>query len=173
MLYLFMRSHNGMRPQDIVILLKIVSLGDREWQYRELSASLSISLSEIAESLNRSELAGLIKNKQVLRNAFMEFIQFGFRYVFPTKPGAIVTGIPTAHSHPYYQERIVSDRPYVWPSVIGNLRGESISPLHTGVPNDAIRDDNFYLLLASVDILRVGKLREIKIALDTLKQYIL
>jgi hypothetical protein len=41
------------------------------------------------------------------------------------------------------------------------------------VPNDAMGDETFYLLLASVDILRVGKLREIKPALDILAQHIL
>jgi hypothetical protein len=38
----------------------------------------------------------------------MEFIEHGFRYVFPTKPGAIVTGMPTAHSHPYFKKRVLA-----------------------------------------------------------------
>jgi hypothetical protein len=168
-----MRAHNGMRPQDIVILLKLISLGEKVWQYRDLSASLSISISEISESLSRSEQAGLINGKRVARNSLMEFIQYGLHYVFPQKPGAIATGIPTAHSHPYYKKYIVSSNPYVWQSFNGNIRGESIEPLHKGMIGSATQDEVFYLLLASVDIIRVGKAREIKIAIEVLKEHIL
>ncbi|MFN5428689.1 MAG: hypothetical protein ACK5BO_11690, partial [Bacteroidota bacterium] len=55
-----MKSHNGMRPQDIVILLKIITVDNIKWQYRDLASSLSISISEISESLSRSHLAGLV-----------------------------------------------------------------------------------------------------------------
>jgi hypothetical protein len=168
-----MRAHNGMRPQDIVILLKIISIGNKPWQYRDLSSSLQISISEISESINRSEQAGLILNKKISRNALMEFIQYGLQYVFPQRPGAMATGMPTAHSHPYYADKIISNSPYVWPLFTGNMRGETIEPLHKGVPNGAEIDDTLYLLLASVDMIRVGKMREIKIALQELKRYIL
>lgn len=164
-----------MRPQDIVILFKIISLGikNKSWQYRDLSASLSISISEISESLSRSEQAGLINGKKIARNSFMEFIQYGLKYVFPQKPGPIATGMPTAHSHPFYKERIVSSNPYVWPSFDGSVRGESIEPLHKGVISAASQDEIFYALLASVDIIRAGRVREIKIAIEEIKKYIL
>ena len=56
-----MRKHNGMRPQDVAILLKIVSLGQKTWQLSSLANSLRISISEISESLNRSQISGLIE----------------------------------------------------------------------------------------------------------------
>lgn len=168
-----MRAHNGMRPQDIVILLKIVSLENEHWQYRDISASLLISVSEVSESINRSVQAGLIIGKKVLRNALMEFIQYGLHYVFPQRPGPMVTGIPTAHSHPYYKEHIVSSQPYVWPSFNGTVRGESIEPLHKGVVHGSLADETLYLLLASVDIIRVGKVREVQLAIKELKKHIL
>ena len=55
-----MRKHNGMRPQDIVVLMKIISMGNQSWQLSTLSNSLIISISEISESLNRSKLAKFI-----------------------------------------------------------------------------------------------------------------
>jgi hypothetical protein len=55
-----MRKHNGMRPQDVAILLKICALGQQPWQMAGLASSLRISISEVSESLNRSQLAGLI-----------------------------------------------------------------------------------------------------------------
>lgn len=168
-----MRAHNGMRPQDIPILLKIISLGDMPWQYRDISSSLKISISEISESISRSEQAGLIVNKKVLRNSLFEFIQYGLHYVFPQRPGPIATGMATAHSHPYYKEKILSASPYVWPSFEGNMRGESIEPLYKGILNGAAEDEKFYLLMASVDIIRVGRAREKKMAIDVLKEHIL
>lgn len=46
-----MKSHNGMRPQDIVILLKILTYPDSNWQYRDIAASLALSISEISDYL--------------------------------------------------------------------------------------------------------------------------
>ena len=73
-----MRQHNGMRPQDIVILLKIIAKGDNPWQNKDLAAELYISPSEISESLNRSAMAGLIdadQRKKVYRQSLMEFLE--------------------------------------------------------------------------------------------------
>jgi hypothetical protein len=52
-----MKAHNGMRPQDIVLLLKILTVPAPDWQYRALAASLYLSISEVSESLNRSHIA--------------------------------------------------------------------------------------------------------------------
>src|SRR5471030_1071946 len=96
-----MKSHNGMRPHDIVVLLKIIALKDA-WMNKDLSAGLNISQSEISESLNRSAIAGLISpdKKKVFKNALLNFIEHGLPYVFPVEPGSIEKGIATAHSAP-------------------------------------------------------------------------
>ncbi|UOE50900.1 hypothetical protein MTO98_07390 [Mucilaginibacter sp. SMC90] len=170
-----MRTHNGMRPLDIEVLLKVIAMGDLPWQYRDLSNLLYISISEISESLNRSVVAGLIDagKRKVKRLALMEFIQYGMHYVFPQVPGAIVNGIATAHAHPFYKQHFSSELPYVWPSPDGNVRGQAIEPLHKGVVKAIQHDEQLYKLLASIDILRVGKVREIRLALEELKKAIL
>lgn len=164
-----------MRPLDVVILLKIISLGDAAWQYRDLSAKLYISISEISESLSRSHIAGLIDDskKNVRLNGLMEFIEFGLSYVFPVVPGQIVTGVPTAYSHPFYKPQFSGTIDYVWKSEEGSMRGLSIEPLHKGVPRAVLEDEVLYKLLSSIDILRVGKSREKKMALEQLKMIIL
>ena len=100
-----MKTHNGMRPQDIVILLKILTYDKKDWQYRDLASELSISVSEVSESLRRSHIAGLIdeRRRKVHRQSLLEFIQYGLHYVFPQVPGTLVTGIPTGHSHPFFK----------------------------------------------------------------------
>lgn len=164
-----------MRPLDVVVLLKIVALKDIPWQYRDLSASLFISISEISASLKRSMIAGLIDSdrKSVRRRALMEFIQYGIQYVFPQLPGPIVNGIATAHSHPFYKNHFASDLPYVWPSIDGNARGQAIEPLHKGVVKAIKESEELYKLLASIDIIRVGKVREKNLAIQELKDQIL
>jgi hypothetical protein len=170
-----MRQHKGMRPQDMVILLKLVSLKGKPWQYRDLSADLYIPISEISTSLKRSQIAGLYNenNRNVHRLALMEFIQYGFKYVFPATPGPMVTGIGTAHAHPFYRKFFPAELPYVWPDEEGEIRGQAIEPLHQNVPKAARKDELLYKLLASIDILRVGNVREQKKAIDELKKAIL
>lgn len=167
-----MRQHNGMRPQDIVILLKLVCLRGQTWQYRDLAARLYMPLSEISVSLKRSEMAGLYNptTRNVHRQSLMEFIQYGLRYVFPVTPGGMVTGVPTAHSHPFYVNYFVAEMVYVWPDLEGKSRGLSIEPLHFNVPKAAREDEQLYKLLASVDILRVGRVREINKAIEEIKK---
>ena len=167
-----MKSHNGMRPQDIVILLKILSISQEDWQYRDLAADLSISISEISESLNRSHVAGLVdeSRRKVHRQSLMEFLQYGLRYVFPVVPGTMVTGVATAHSQPFFKTKFDAEIDYVWPDENGNGRGLALTPLHKGVPAAVQKDDRLYQWLAAIDILRAGRVREKKLALDVLKK---
>jgi DNA-binding transcriptional ArsR family regulator len=170
-----MKSHNGMRPQDIVILLKILTLKGASWQYRDLASSLKMSISEVSESLNRSYIAGLVdeSKRKVRRQSLMEFLEYGLHYVFPQLPGRLVTGVPTAHSHPYYSKKLISDLPYVWPDADGSVKGLAVQPLFKSVTEAIEQDEDLYKLLASIDIVRVGNTRELKLALQELKKYIL
>jgi hypothetical protein len=170
-----MKSHNGMRPQDVVILLKILIMNELKWQYRDLAFHLHLSVSEISESLNRSHIAGLIdeSKRKVRRQSLMEFIEHGLHYVFPQLPGRLVAGLPTAHSHPFYAQKIISDMPFVWPEIDGPVRGQAIQPLYKTVPQAIKTDATLYKLLASIDIIRVGNTRELKLALHELHQFVL
>ncbi len=164
-----------MRPQDIVILLKILTTPNLNWQYRDLSSELYLSISEISESLSRSHMAGLIDEtrRRVFRKSLMEFIEHGLHYVFPQQPGTMVTGIPTAHSHNIFKSQFSSELDYVWPDENGWLRGLSITPLYKNVTKAAVKDEELYILLAAIDVIRVGKVRELKEALKILHNKIL
>lgn len=166
-----MKAHRGMRPLDIVVLSKIVVLGNNAWQIRDLSSTLGISISEISESLNRSQLARLVDNdkKKVFTDGFVDFLEHGLPYVFPIQPGTIVTGLATAISHPSFAEQFSSSYQYVWAYDDGDIRGISIEPLHAGVPNAALMDQDFYLLMSAIEVLRMGKPREKELALTLIK----
>lgn len=55
---MLMRAHKGMKPQDIVVLLKMTHTTDK--RQLSLSKNLHMSQSDISDSLSRSEMAGLI-----------------------------------------------------------------------------------------------------------------
>ncbi len=161
-----------MRPQDVAILLKIISMDSENWHLVGLSNSLRISISEISESLNRSRLASLIdyNKKKVNRQNLMEFLEHGVRYVFPQQPGSMVRGIPTAHSHPSMQKIFISEMNYVWPDSTGKVMGLLIEPFYPKQVEAIYEDKVYYKLLSLVDVIRVGRVREIKYAVNELKK---
>ena len=157
-----MQRNNGMRPQDVAILLKILLCGEQSWMKKDLAADLFLSPAEVGHSLNRSELAGLVDpgQKKVLKRAFLEFLFHGFAYVFPVRPGSITVGIPTAYSAPVMKDYIVSSEPVVWLYAKGKTKGQSIEPLYKGAIEASRKDPLFYDILCLCDALRIGRLRE-------------
>ncbi|MFH1708903.1 MAG: hypothetical protein ABIF71_13445 [Planctomycetota bacterium] len=166
-----MKEHNGMRPQDIVVLLKIAALGTRPWRGKDLASALGISASEVSESLNRSAIAELLEpdRKSLMQGALLEFLEFGLKYTFPVVPGSLVRGVPTAHSAPPLAAMVAADEPFVWPGSSGSVRGQAIKPLHPGVVNAVQQDAQLYELLALADALRVGRARERSLAIKELR----
>jgi hypothetical protein len=164
-----------MKPQDVVVLLKIVAVGSDQWQQKILADELKMSQSEVSQSVARSKFAGLLdgSGKKVMRLAFMDFLQYGLACVFPQKPGALVRGLPTAWSAPPLNTIIQSNELLVWPSAKGTSRGQSLVPLYTSVVDAVKEDEKLYQLLALADALRVGRAREKEIAIGELKKLLL
>lgn len=169
-----MKKHNGMRPHDIAILLKIASKGQTAWLMKDLAYELGISSSEISESINRSVIAGLISSdkKTLKKLALLDFLKCGLRYVYPQQPGSLTRGIGTAHSAPPLKDEIMSEEQFVWASGKGNMRGQAIEPLHPKIPEACLKDKNYYELMALTDAIRVGKVREQKRAFEIIKDRI-
>lgn len=163
-----------MRPHDIVVLLKIAAKGTEEWKMKDLALELGISAGEVSESLHRSMFAGLISadKKQLMKSSIIEFLQFGLKYVFPQRPGAMSKGMPTAYSATPLSLQIASEEAVVWPVANGKVRGHALEPLYSGVPQACKKDPKLYELLALVDAFRVGRAREKAIALEELKKRI-
>ena len=169
-----MKQHKGMRPHDIVVLLKIASKGNERWLVKDIAADLGISQSEVSESLHRSVQAGFINEskRMLMKSALLDFLKYGLKYVYPQHPGAMVRGVPTSHSASPLNKEIVSEEVYVWPYAEGKVRGQGIKPLHKSVPLACLKDKKLYELLALADALRVGKARERTIAMEELEKRI-
>lgn len=180
-----------MKSQDIVILLKLISLRQQErephgsddyfaddpYSVRALEDALGISKSEINNSLNRSINSGLaIKDREQSQpkanvKAMFEFIVFGLKYVFPVKPGPLARGMATSFAAPVLNKKLMSagENILVWPDADGRDHGQSIEPLFKSVPFAAQHDDRLYESLALVDAIRLGNARERNIAREELE----
>lgn len=169
------RAKNNLKPQDIVILLKIISLGEKQWFHHTIANELGMSQSEVSQSLNRSKYAGLINGarKSVNKLALVEFLLHGITYAFPQQPGAIVRGVLTAHSAEPLNKEIHSSEKYVWPYAKGVDRGQTIEPLYSTIVEASLKDRDLYELLTLVDAIRVGRAREKEIAKKDLEKRIL
>jgi hypothetical protein len=158
-----MKEHSGMRPQDIVVLLKMIALDRRGWKIVDLASSLHVSQSEVSEALHRNRNAGLVDatKRKVHHTSLFEFLLYGLKCVSPAQPGPVVRGMPTAHSAAALAHHIVSGgESLVWPDDEGKVRGQSIDPLYRTVPRAAREDKDLYELLVLVGALRMGRARE-------------
>ena len=172
-----------LKPQDMVIALKMIATGDVRWTYVQLSYELYISASEInagVKRLAKSNLAiinheGSNPQPTIVRNALIEFLVHGVKYAFPPVRGELTRGIPTAYAAPPLSKRIVQSKepPPVWPDKDSKVRGYSFAPLYKTVPQAARKDQELYELLALLDAVRDGRAREKKMAEKELTKRIL
>jgi len=159
-----------LKPQDIVVLLKLIAIGKSDWSYAKIAVELGMSPSEVHAAVKRSlhaQLSFQYKSQTIPNTKNLgEFIIHGIRYVFIPERGEITRGIPTIFAAAPMSSELVSsgDPPPVWPDPEGDTRGQSFSPLYKSVPFAARRDDKLYELLVLVDALRGGNTRERKMA---------
>lgn len=150
------------------MLCKLVSYGGRRPSIAQMAADLSLSTSQTHLSLKRLKQSRLIELQEgrPLLHAVEEFLLHGVKYVFPAIRGEITRGIPTAHAAPPLNEQIMAttDLPPVWPDSQSKIRGTALEPLHKRVPKAIAKDPILYELLALIDALRDGRMRERKIA---------
>lgn len=172
-----MRNPQGLRPQDVLILLKLISIGDQQLRQIDLAMDLGVSQSEIVHSLARLRNSGLIDDskRKPFRLAALEFLIHAVKYIFPVEIGSFSRGIPTAHSAKPLSKEIVSSEgdQYVWPSEDGEVRGLSVKPIYETVPMAVKRDPKLYELLALMDAVRLGRAREKNLAEHELRKRIL
>jgi hypothetical protein len=186
-----------MKSQDILVLLKLVSLeqeareGDARpesgshheapYSVRSLESTLGVSKTEVNASIKRSISSGLAINdpdsdraKPNRRNLY-NFIIHGLKFVYPAKPGAMTRGIPTAFAAAPLKNRLINAGKYiyVWPYAKGKDMGQSVEPLFRSVPDAVQKDDRLYEYLALIDAIRLGKQREAGLAAERLSERLL
>lgn len=168
-----------LKPQDIVIALKIVAMGKKQrdsWSYASLALDIGMSPAEAHAGIKRlvaARLGARIDEKfSPSMQALREFLLHGIRYVFVPDLGEVTRGVPTGYSAPPLSNLISQgdDLPYVWPDPEGEVRGVSFSPLYKSCPGAAMKDGALYELLVLVDAIRGGRARERDLAVKELEK---
>lgn len=178
-----------LKPQDLVVLLKILSImtlsagGDNELlSQNKLAVYLCISLSEVNAAIKRLVLSGLLgpvlkENKTLLlpiKASCTECLISGVKYFIPAQLGEYTRGIVTSYAAPVFEKHIrIGDDPIpVWPYSEGDQRGLALKPLYPSVPQSLTQypDSLFYELLVLVDAIRSGRARERNIAIKLLQE---
>ena len=166
-----------LKPQDVLVLFKLVAHDDRAWTYASLGDALQMSASQVHRSVKRCMASGLaVENARgqwrTVRAALLEFSVHGVRYAFPAVLGAPTRGVPTAFGAPPLSAEILSSpgEAPVWPHAKGTARGPSLQPLCRNAPDVALLDPAVHELLALLDALRMGRARERTLAAQHLKQ---
>ena len=177
-----------LKPQDIVILLKILASEHPEQLFQKaLATYLCMSASEVHAGVKRLERSGLLgsvyrksedsnSNKLVrmpIKIACEECLIYGIKYFFPVELGSYTRGIPTSYAAPLFEKHIMlgEDPIPVWPYAEGKHRGLALEPLYRAVPQSINEhpDQLFYELLTLVDTIRSGRTREREIAIKLLR----
>ncbi len=165
-----------LKPQDLLVLLKVAAHPPQRWTYAALGEALAMSASETHACVQRATAAGLAvslgrEGWQPVRPALLEFVLHGARYVWPAVSGPAKRGVPTA----FGAEPLASllnaapgEAP-VWAHAKGSAKGPTLSPLYRTAPQAALADPALHRLLALLDALRMGRARERALAADLLK----
>ena len=165
-----------LKPQDVLVVLKLVVTGEKPWSYNRLAVDLGMSPAEVHAAAKRLEAARLVGKKDGrpvpdLQN-LVEFLSFGLRYVFVPERGGMTRGVPTLHAAPPLQDVVPApDEPVpVWPDPQGDVRGISFTPLYKSAPKAALADPELYELLVLVDAIRGGDDRAHALAVEELRK---
>jgi len=153
-----------LRPSDVAVALQLARTPGAH--YEDLARSLHLGVAEVHRGVRRLERARLVLTgeRRVNRQALLEFLVHGVRYVFPAVLGPETQGMPTAAAAPSLAEKVAGGPVAVWQSAEGTTRGSSLVPLYGAVPRAAGEDEQLYRALALVDVLRLGELKERRLA---------
>lgn len=166
-----------LRPQDLLVLLRLAMENGPAPTYAALAADLGMTASETHGAVERAVAAQLARKDEagkatVVREALRLFLKHGARYCFPATLGGMSRGVPTGYAAPPLNELIVAgkDPVPVWPSKNGTARGIAFHPLYPSVPEAVSRNPPLGELLALFDAVRGGSPRERALALELLDQ---
>lgn len=166
-----------LKPQDLFVLLALLSHGSGAINYSLLSEQTGLAISAVHAALKRAAVARLIifaeRKPQILKLQLQEFVLHGAKYAFPPVWGSLTRGVPTAYAAAPLNGIIApsSDPIPVWPHAKGTARGLSLAPLYPSVPEAAMRDEKLYALLSLFDAVRSGQARERNAAQELLEAY--
>jgi len=168
-----------LKPQDIAVVLALALIDGSRFTYASHALRLQLSVGEVHAAMRRAEVSRLIllpsgETPQLVRTSTKEFVLYGLKYAFPAIHGSLTRGLPTGLAGTNYAHAVTSEAvPPVWPHPDGRQRGFAVTPLYPTAPSACLRDPVLHELLAMVDALRLGSVREREIAAEFFAQRLL
>lgn len=165
-----------LKPQDLLVALKIAVNRGREFTLTELGTELNMAVSVVHGSIRRNEQARLVSrsagNIRVMRSSLREFTIHGAKYAFPAVLGPLSRGVPTAIAGPVLRVHFgkADSLPPVWPDPDGSGYGPSVTPLYPTALAACKNDNSLFEVLTLLDALRVGAAREQALAAIQLEE---
>lgn len=167
----------ALKPQDLAVLFKLVTLGGEWLPYQSLAKQLFLSQFETHAAVQRliacrlarpDEAGGVRPVMQILH----PFLFYGAAYVFPAIRTEVTIGFATAYGAPPMKEHVLfaDEFPPVWPHPDGLERGPGLLPLYADAPLAAREDGALAQLMTLFDALRIGQAREREKAGELLAQ---
>ena len=167
-----------LKPQDLVVALKIVVNKRYPLSFAQLAGQLFMSVSEVHAAVHRairSHLLSRVDDELIPNKAsLLEFIVHGAKYAFPVSLGGLTRGVPTSVSASplsLHFDQIEAYR-FVWPDPEGGERGVALCPLYPFVSTACRQDPKFHEVLALIDAIRGGAARERELAEALLLEYL-
>lgn len=173
-----------LKPQDIVVAIDLACSGESPgWAYvrenplsaRSVAKRLQMALGAVSESQKRLRALGLASynvQSQVAvtranKSTMLEFFVYGVKHYSHPEVVGVGRGMATSWTAPPVVEMsdmVLPETPLVWPDPSGNTRGEQITPIHKSAVPLAKINRQAYMILALLDVMRLGKFREQDVA---------
>ena len=147
-----------LKPLDLTVLAFLRSeLRDEAWTQQQVAHGLQIAQSSVHRALQQLKASDLLGKHD---RAFREVLVHAVRHVYPPVLGAPTAGVLTSGGHRPLSSALPDADKLVWPHPEGPDHGTALVPLHPCVPGAALAHPRFHSLMALIDVLRVGRVRE-------------
>jgi hypothetical protein len=159
-----------LKPQDLLVALKVCVNSDREFLLSTLGEELQMVISAVHGSIRRCEQAQLLSRAsgsiRAVRPYLAEFVIHGARFAFPGMQGSMTRGMATSIAGPSLRQHFDLSNAIlpVWPDAQGDTRGPSLTPLHHTTVAASRLDEKLFDVLTMLDALRIGAARERELA---------
>ena len=162
-----------LRPSDVVVACQLAVTTDKT--FVGLATTTGLSVGETHNAVRRLALAGLLSPgaRRPVGEVLLRFLVYGVPHAFPAVVGPETVGVATALGAPVFEGVLAAADAHVWPDPDGAVRGLALTPLFSKASALPKRNPVLYGLLTLIDALRVGQVRERKVAEELLRDRLL
>lgn len=167
-----------LKPQDVLLACQLALSGKISPTHEVLGKMLHLAPSTVYEALKRCRQAKLVTDTEygpkVVQHRLYDFLVHAVPVLYYPRRVASIRGIPTALFYSSFRGKFTKpgDLATVWPYSKGKEIGEGLLPIYPSIPIACSQNVELYELMATIEVLRVGKTREKAVALTYLDSLI-